>query len=483
MLAAQPTVIKPILNGGNSMNRFCSSLFFLTLVLGLFATQTQAQQVSLNANPLDPFPANTAELLKIADRVPAIREAIEYFRTGNADKLKDSLLAARTSNGEFPKVDVMLARMFMANGQWQDAYQVLENHVALNATDAEAFKNFAEIAMVSGRWTDAWLQLEKAVSLIDGMQFSAPRKQNFTAELLKLRAEVADQRQDTSTATKLFQELAKMQPKDGAPLWALGQIKLRSGDNKGGLELLKQAKALTPSLPQPELILARIVASKDRKAANDLFLNSLKIKDGVTEANWLAYLQFLIDDERIDDAKKVIDSAPDEYKKLRDFRLITAILLRFQGKNAEAEAIFSALHQENPDDMVAADHLALIMVESSEEGKRARAERISENNVRIAPNSERTLATAAWVKFKTGATDIADKALGQILRGGRLEPQTAYYAAMLLKSRGLTGEYQRFLQACVDGPGAFPQKAAARKELEQLKAKANNATAPATKGK
>ncbi len=27
--------------------------------------------------------------------------------------------------------------------------------------------------MVSGRWTDAWLQLEKAVSLIDGMQFSA----------------------------------------------------------------------------------------------------------------------------------------------------------------------------------------------------------------------------------------------------------------------------------------------------------------------
>ncbi|MFN9913432.1 MAG: hypothetical protein ACK53L_12650, partial [Pirellulaceae bacterium] len=100
--------------------------------------------------------------------------------------------------------------------------------------------------------------------------------------------------------------------------------------------------------------------------------------------------------------------------------------------------------------------LALVLVESSDEGKRARAEQLSEANVRRAPNAERAVATAAWIKFKTGSTDIADQVLGQILRGGRLEPQTAYYAAMLLKSRGMKDEYSRFLRA--SAPACSPER-------------------------
>ncbi|MFN9912949.1 MAG: tetratricopeptide repeat protein, partial [Pirellulaceae bacterium] len=120
--------------------------------------------------------------MKLAQKIGPLAEALQHFRQGNADKLKESLLQARQVNPEFPKMDVMMARLFMANGQWQDAMSVLENHVALNANDAEAYKNFAEIAMVSGRWTDAWLELEKAASLVDGMAFSPQRKQNFISE-------------------------------------------------------------------------------------------------------------------------------------------------------------------------------------------------------------------------------------------------------------------------------------------------------------
>ncbi len=468
------------------MNRFCSSLLFLSLVLGSFSSQSQAQQqVSLNANPLDPFPANTVELLKIAEKVPPIKEAINFFRDGNADKLKDSLLAARSVNAEFPKVDVMLARMFMANGQWQDAYQVLENHVALNATDAEAYKNFAEIGMVSGRWTDAHLEVEKAMSLVDGMSFSATRKQNFISELTKLRAELAELRQDIPLATKLFEELAKQQPKDGAPVWALGQIKVRNGDVDGGMLLLKKAKTLTAALPQPELAVARSLVGKDKAKAEEWFKKGFAKDAGVAEGNFLSYAQFLVDEDRIEDAKKVLDNAPENFKSMREFRLLKAILHRYMGENAEAEKLLSALYQENTEDPMVVDQLALVLVESSDQGKLARADQLSEANVRKAPNAERTVATAAWIKFKTGNADIADKVLGQILKGGRLEPQTAYYAAKLLELRGLKAEYARFLYAATSGNGSFPQKRAGKKEFDAFQ-KANPgvftppAPAPAT---
>jgi predicted Zn-dependent protease len=456
------------------MIRFRSSLLFLTFVLGWLSTQSHAQQqqVSLNANPLDPFPANTAELLKIADKVPAIKEAINYFREGNADKLKDSLLAARTANAEFPKVDVMLARMFMANGQWQDASQVLENHVALNATDAEAYKNFAEIGMVSGRWTDAWLEVEKAMSLVDSMNFSVPRKQNFVSELTKLRAELAELRQDVPLATKLFEELAKQQPKDGSPLWSLGQIKVRNGDVDGGMQLLKKAKALTPALPQPELAVARSLVGKDKAKAEEWFKKGFAKEAGSTEANLLNYIQFLIDEDRIEEAKGYLEKAPEEYKKSREYRLLKALVHRYLGENADAEKLLSALYQENTEDPMIVDQLALVLVESADQGKLARADQLSEANVRKAPNAERTVATAAWVKFKTGNADIADKVLGQILKGGRLEPQTAYYAAKLLELRGMKAEYARFLHAASSGSGSFPQKRAAKKEFDAFQ-KAN----------
>jgi thioredoxin-like negative regulator of GroEL len=459
--------------------RFFSSA--LTGAFLFFAVHGYAQlQVSLNANPLDPFPPNSEEIMKLAQKIGPLAEALQHFRQGNADKLKESLLQARQVNPEFPKMDVMMARLFMANGQWQDAMSVLENHVTLNANDAEAYKNFAEIAMVSGRWTDAWLELEKAASLVDGMAFSPQRKQNFISELTKMRAEVAEMRQDIPLATKLFEELAKQQPMDGTPFWNLGQIKIRTGDIEGGLALLKKGRQLTTTLPQPELIVARVLAAgKDRTKADEWFRKGIQASDGsVSESNWLQYLQFLLDDNRVDDAQKLVERVPADYQKSREMRLIKAIIHRFAGKNAEAEKLLSALHQENSDDLIAADHLALVLVESSDEGKRARAEQLSEANVRRAPNAERAVATAAWIKFKTGSTDIADQVLGQILRGGRLEPQTAYYAAMLLKSRGMKDEYLRFLRASVAGNGSFPQKNAAQKELASLDGSAIPAADP-----
>jgi tetratricopeptide (TPR) repeat protein len=463
------------------MTRLTSFLLSLAAGFVWLVGTAGAQQVMLNANPLDPFPPNAAELTKLGEKLAPIKSALQYFREGNIEKLRESLTEARKMNADLPQNDVLIARLLMAAGQWPDAYALLESHVAINASDANAYKNFAEIAMVTGRWTDAWLQLEKCMSLVDGMNFSPTRKQNFLMELTKLRAEIAVRRQDKALGTKLYEELAKQQPKDGLPLWSLGEIKVGNGDIEGGVAMLKKAKALTTELPQPELAVAIALAGgKEPAKADEWFRKGLTIGDGSdSEANWTQYLIYLLSQDKAEDAKKLADRIPEKYKGSRSVRMVKGQIHRFLGENAEAEKIFSALHQENSDDLEAADNLALVLVESTDEGKRARADQISEANVRRAQNVERIIATAAWVKYKTGSTDVADKVLTEIVRSGRCEPQTAYYAAMLCKSRNAVENYVFLLDRAVSGGGSFPQKRAAIEELKAIKAKMNNAAAPA----
>jgi len=438
------------------------SLFIVTAIPFGFSSVGFCQ-VGLNANPLDPFPSNVTVLTEIGKKEPAIATAIESFKTGNIEKLKKDLDEARKANANLPKPDVMIARMLMANGQWPDALAALESHVATNPGDAECYKNFAEIAMVGGRWTDAWLHLEKSYSLVDGMKFPDARKNNFLTELVKLRGEVAERRRDIPMATKLFETLSKLQPDKGDAFWALGRMKVSAGEVDAGSALLKKAKLLDKSLPQPDLAIASaLVSSGSRDKAEPWFKSGLADKATSTSANWIEYTQFLIDEGREADAKVFLDKASADYQGLREFKLMKAIVARYMNDQETAEQILSELHRANPNDFDAADNLALVLVESNDEGKRARAQQISESNLRQAPDQERLAATAAWVKYKTGSADVADKILGQVISGGRISPQTAYYSAMILKSLGRTEESNQFMKSSVAAPGTFPQKKAAK---------------------
>ncbi len=354
-------------------------------------------QISLNANPLDPFPASVVALNEKAQSDESIAAAIASFKAGNTAELTTNLEAAKTKNPDLPAVDIMIARMLMANGQWSDALAVLESYVAKNVSDAEAFKSFAEIAMVSGRWTDAWLQLEKSYELSAAMPFSETRKAHFVTELVKLRGEVAEQRNDIPAATKLFESLAKLQPESGDSFWALGRLKVRTNEVEAGYELLKKGKELEPKLPQPELAIALELRTRgEGDKAEAWFKKGLTAKETSSENNWLQYIQYLIDDGRSDVAKTVLAETPTQYSSTRDFKLVSAIIHRYANELADAERILSELHQANPNDFDAADHLALVLVESADEGKRARAQQISEANLRQAPTKN------GWLRRQHG---------------------------------------------------------------------------------
>ncbi len=124
------------------------------------------------------------------------------------------------------------------------------------------------------------------------------------------------------------------------------------------------------------------------------------------------------------------------------------------------------MHQQFPDDIEAADQLALVLVESADEGKRARALQISEANIRRFPNQEVTIASAAWIQFKLGSTDIADRMFSELTSKVSISSQTGYYIAQLLKSQGKDDDAKKILEAIVKQPGSFVQKKAVLEDLE-----------------
>jgi tetratricopeptide (TPR) repeat protein len=448
-------------------------LLLLGLPLAIVNPGFAVAQFSMSVDPFDTFPPSFPKLVELSEKNPPLADAIRSFNEGNESKLRESLLKARAVNPDFPAVEIMVSRFFMAAGQWPTANSILEAYVVLNPEDAEAYKSFAELAMVSGRWSDAQLQLEKADSKAGQMKFSPARKIGFNAELLRLLGETAERRKDFAAATKFYQELAQYQPRDGYPFWAQGRVKISSGDVQGGAELLKKGRLLTKTLPQPELSIGMELASlpETRKEAEKWFIKGIQEKETLSETNWTQFAQYLINYDRAKDALALLEKVPEDYRRSRDIRLLQAISHRYLGDNSAAEAILSELYKANPDDLDCADHLALVLAESVDQGKVARAIQISESNLRQAQNNEKIVATAAWVQFKAGTFEIADRILGEVVKGGRFSSQTAYYSAMLLKARGKQEEAIQFLKMAVDSGVSFPQKESAKIELSAYAAK------------
>jgi predicted Zn-dependent protease len=180
-------------------------------------------------------------------------------------------------------------------------------------------------------------------------------------------------------------------------------------------------------------------------------------------------MRWLILNERLTDAEKLAGRLPLSFQDDRDAKLVTSIIARCMGKNEEAEGILSSLHQKSPEDLEVSDQLALVLVESGDEGKRARAQQISETNLRRYPNSETTIATAAWIQFKLGSVDIANRLFSELASKASVSPQTGYYIAQVLKSLGKNDESQRILATIAKQPGLIIQRQQIGEQLKQAK--------------
>jgi len=449
------------------MSKWCLVYTVSFLAFGFLKAIHAAPQKEESNPPQVSPPAIGMTLRALAG--PEVGDAKAAFDAGNLSECEASLNRFREKRPYLPATPILIALMAMDQGRLPEAITRLETYLTTNATDPIAYLSLGEIALRSGRWTDAGLQLQQASTVQKSNPISADLEEAFELRFLQLLAETTERRQQWAKAVELYKQCLQRDPKSTFPLIALSRIRIAQRDIPGALMSLVEAKKLDDKIPQPELAVAMDMAQGPFwKESEKLFESGLKAKDA-TIANWLEYGRWMLLHDRPAEVVPMLKTLQEEDNKLRDVRFLRGLTARFLGQVAEAETIFSSLHQENPDDLEAADQLALVLIEQTDEGKRGRASQISEANFRRAPQVETTIATAAWVQFKLGSVETADRMLGELTRQTSISPQTAFYVAELFKHRGKMNEAKQVLETAVQAPGIFVDRLKVIKELKSSK--------------
>lgn len=396
-----------------------------------------------------------------------VKKAVEAFRRGDVNNAEKLLDEATQKFKDLPSPKIMLGQLYLEAGAAQQAISTLDSVVIEQPENVQSYLMLGDVALRSARLTDAWLYVKEVERIQSGKPALLTELQ---VAFVSLRGQVAAERKEWDEAESNFQEWAKVVPGDFTPIWYLGLVKLNRGDHKEARSLFLEAKNKGSHLPQPELFIAEYLTTKypGDNACEEWYRAGIKADDA-TAKNWSSYMRWLILNDRLTDAEKLAVRLPQPFQDDRDAKLVTSIIARCMGKNEEAERVLASLHQKNPEDLEISDQLALVLVESSDEGKRARAQQISETNLRRYPNSEATVATAAWIQYKLGSVDIAHRLFSEIASKTSVSPQTGYYIAQVLKSLGNNDESQRILATIDKQPGLIIQRRQIAEQLKQVK--------------
>jgi tetratricopeptide (TPR) repeat protein len=406
--------------------------------------------------------------------IPKLGPCIDAFRLGEFTRFRTLFNKLASENDSLPPADLFWCKLLINNNRFGDATRLVEQFLVNNPQDPEAYLVLSTMAVRSGRLTDAWLNLVYAQRLMASGKLKAARLKLLDPLVVDMRAGVAEGRKQWSEADELYRQLQKFKPDDMAVKFRAGRCKALSGDLKAGSELMQTAYKNANKLPKPSLTIAQMLADNSPWSQNPEQAVQVRhwfekaVGEYSTDGSvWAAYFKWLLLANLPDEVIATHERLPASTKESRDVRLMRGLAARYVGDLKTAEDILSALHRDNIDDVEASDQLALVLVESENEFKRGRALQLAERNLRQLPEVEAIVATAAWVQLKHGSRDVADQLLTQLATRGPLSPQSAYYVSELYQSVGQKEEAMKVLGNAVSTIGLFPQRAHAKRMLEQ----------------
>jgi tetratricopeptide (TPR) repeat protein len=135
-----------------------------------------------------------------------------------------------------------------------------------------------------------------------------------------------------------------------------------------------------------------------------------------------------------------------------------------------AESYFeSALNRSSENAFPISNNLALALIEQQDAKKSSRALEYAEANAKQFLKSANAYSTYAWVLYRLGRLDDAEKALRVAAAAGPLSVDTAYYAARVAVDRGHKDEAKKVLETALKATGRSMFRQDAEDLLTELK--------------
>ena len=280
---------------------------------------------------------------------------------------------------------------------------------------------------------------------------------------------IAEVRGDWAGCQRQLKLWLDYDPKSNLGMQRMAWCVFQEKNPEVALEWLKAAAKDNPKLLTPEAILAGYYQrTGDRDNARKWYLAALKaapkdVPTHVTVGHWA------LDTGQLDLAKAQADAAAQLDPDSLDAMMIDGLVAMFQKDYPAAERDFQTAHIHWPHNPAATDHLALALVEQSDEAKKRQALEFATNNWEQSKNTE-TAATLGWVFYKLGRLDDAERAFEMVRSHGQVSPDIAYYMARLEVDRGhevLAKE--RYLEPAPKSTAPFSMRSEAQALLDKLK--------------
>lgn len=402
-----------------------------------------------------------------------ITNAIGRFRDRDIDGCRALLERSKSNNPKLPPPGVMMATLWLSVNQLGPARAELEDTVVKFSADPEAYLMLGDLAFQERRITEADVLFAKATALTEAFTENPKRKRDFDIRCSAGSAAVAEARRQWETAQKQLSAWLQLDPDNASAHQRMGIVLFNLGKEVESLTEFREARKLDEKAIQPELALARLYDdAKKRDTAKKLIEQAIKASPN-DAAVQLAAAQWYLGQNDLETAKQGAEAALKLDARSLEAKVVRGAIARVARDYKTAEKFFNDAHVQSPGNFPASNSLALVLIESDDKDSRQRAMEMAEANVAMhrenSPQQVNALTTLAWVYYKLGRREDAEKILAQITQNNLLTTDGAYYVAKLLADRGEKDRAQKILEQVLENEPMFATRPDAVDLLAKLK--------------
>ncbi len=403
-----------------------------------------------------------------------ITAAINRFRDRDVDGCRAMLERAKANNPKLPPPGVMMSMLWLSANQLPPARGELENAAVAFPADPEPYLMLGDLAFQERRVTEAAVLFDKATQLTASFTENAKRKRDFDIRCHAGNAAVAEARRQWEIAKTHLTRWIELDPDNASAQQRMGIALFHLGKEQESLARFREARQLDEKAVQPELALARLYdEAKKRDVAKRLVEAAVKAAPNDPSV-LLASAQWYLAQNDLETAKANADTALKIDPKSLEGKIVRGAIARLSRDYRTAERFFNEAHVQSPGSFPASNSLALVLIESDDKESQQRALELAQMNVSMnrenSPQQVNALTTLAWVFYRRGQREEAEKILEQISRHNALTTDGAYYVARILSDRGEKQRARTILEDVLATDPMFATRADATDLLATLKA-------------
>ena len=403
-----------------------------------------------------------------------LKLSTDAFSRGDLEEAFKQLKRANEYDQDSPPARLMMAAMYFATGKRAEARTVLEAAAVQDGEYPGVFLAFARMAVNENRVADAEALYEKSERLISAKNWNADQMKRFRVDLKDGLVDVAIKQKRYENAVVYLEDLGKLMPDNAKVPYRLGEIAFNQGRVKEAQKHLAKARELQPESEPVEMTIARWYSRKGVKKDTEYWIGLAVEKNPNDPLVLTEFAKWRFQNNEMEQGIEAIDRAMEAGGDADLLSLLRGQVNFALGNYDEATKALSQLHQKRPGVFEYTHMLALSLIESEDDQKRAKALDLARINVQLHSKNQLALAAYGWVQFRLGNLQQAQQALQQASTTNQLNAETAYYMACLLANVGRNQQAMDLLNGALQSEGfiLYRRQAEVLKQKLQIKAQA-----------